>query len=54
VPEPDISLHFLIQRLNVLNQVPNNLIQRASSGGPHSIAQPAVFLKQYNWLSNAF
>jgi hypothetical protein len=27
VPEPDISLHFLIQVLKVLIQVPNNLIQ---------------------------
>src|SRR5213075_1213745 len=27
VPEPDISLHFLIQRLKILNQVPKNLIQ---------------------------
>jgi hypothetical protein len=27
VPEPDISLHFLIQLLKRLNQVPNNLIQ---------------------------
>src|SRR5258708_8471778 len=28
VPEPDISLHFLIQVLKTLNQTPNNLIQR--------------------------
>jgi hypothetical protein len=28
VPEPDISLHFLIQRLKILNQVPKKLIQR--------------------------
>src|SRR5258708_10812927 len=28
VPEPDISLHFLIQVLKTLNQAPNNLIQR--------------------------
>src|SRR3981081_1075016 len=28
VPEPDISLHFLIQGLKVLNQAPKNLIQR--------------------------
>jgi hypothetical protein len=28
VPEPDISLHFLIQRLKILNQAPNKLIQR--------------------------
>src|SRR5271168_3041645 len=27
VPEPDISLHFLIQLVRVLNEVPNNLIQ---------------------------
>jgi len=28
VPEPDISLHFLIQGLKILNQAPKNLIQR--------------------------
>jgi hypothetical protein len=28
VPEPDISLHFLIQPLKVLNQVLKSLIQR--------------------------
>src|ERR1017187_8083293 len=27
VPEPDISLHFLIQVLKILNQLPKNLIQ---------------------------
>src|SRR5664279_3994834 len=27
VPEPDMSLHFLIQRLKNLNQVPKKLIQ---------------------------
>jgi hypothetical protein len=32
VPEPDISLHFLIQRLKILNQVPKKLIQRLSAG----------------------
>jgi hypothetical protein len=51
VPEPDISLHFLIQVLKVLNQVPKNLIQ-CLSGGRHSIACPAEFLKQYNRLSD--
>jgi hypothetical protein len=32
VPEPDISLHFLILVLKILNQVPNNLIQRLIPG----------------------
>jgi hypothetical protein len=32
VPEPDISLHFLILGLKILNQVPNNLIQRLIRG----------------------
>jgi hypothetical protein len=32
VPEPDISLHFLILVLKILNQVPNNLIQRLIHG----------------------
>src|SRR4030081_3466953 len=27
VPEPGISLHFLVQRRKILNQVPKNLIQ---------------------------
>jgi hypothetical protein len=31
VPEPDISLHFLIQRLKVLNEVPGNFIQNLAS-----------------------
>jgi hypothetical protein len=30
VPEPDISLHFLIQGLKALNQVPKDLIQHLS------------------------
>jgi hypothetical protein len=30
VPEPDISLHFLIQGLKALNQVPKDLIQPLS------------------------
>jgi hypothetical protein len=30
VPEPDISLHFLIQLLKSLNQTPTYLIQRLS------------------------
>jgi len=53
VPEPDISLHFLIQRLKKLNQAPKNLIQHLT-GGPYSIARPAAFLKQYNRVSDAF
>ena len=32
VPEPDISLHFLIQHLKILNQVPKDLIQHLSGG----------------------
>jgi hypothetical protein len=47
VPEPDISLHFLIQPLKVLNQVLKNLIQRLIYR-LYSIACPAEFLKQYN------
>jgi hypothetical protein len=53
VPEPDISLYFLIQGLKVLNQAPKNLIQRLTCG-PYSIACPAAFLKQYNRLSDVF
>jgi len=53
VPEPDISLHFLIQRLKKLNQAPKNLIQHLT-GGPYSIVRPAAFLKQYNRVSDAF
>jgi hypothetical protein len=34
VPEPDISLHFLIQLLKRLNQVPNNLIQDLTAAPP--------------------
>src|ERR1039457_3399229 len=47
VPEPDISLHFLIQYHKVLNQVPRTLIQRLICC-PYSIACPGAFLKQYN------
>jgi hypothetical protein len=36
VPEPDISLHFLILVLKVLNQVPNNLIQHLIHGSSRS------------------
>src|ERR1700739_3827538 len=32
VPEPDISLHFLIQVLKTLTQVPKDLIQHLSGG----------------------
>jgi hypothetical protein len=32
VPEPDISLHLLIQLLKILNQAANNLIQRLAAG----------------------
>src|SRR5260370_22377952 len=49
VPEPDLSLLFLIQPLKVLNQVLKNLIQRLIYL-LYSIACPAEFLKQYNWL----
>src|SRR5260370_30551903 len=53
VPEPDISLHFLIQPLKVLNQVLKNLVQRLIHR-PYSIACPAEFLKQYNCVSDIF
>src|SRR2546430_10934356 len=32
VPEPDISLHFLIQPLKILNQASKHLIQRLIDG----------------------
>src|SRR6266851_45915 len=51
VPEPDISLHFLIQRLKVLNQALKDLIQYLT-GARHSIACRGEFLKQYNRLSD--
>jgi hypothetical protein len=53
VPEPDISLHFLMQRLKILNQALKNLIQRLT-GGRYPIARQAEFLKQYNRLSDVF
>jgi hypothetical protein len=31
-PEPDISLHLLIQVLKILNQAPNSLIQSLAAG----------------------
>src|SRR5882672_11190619 len=49
VPDPDISLHFLIRRLKIPNQVPKNLI-RHPSAGRISIACPVAFLKQNNGL----
>src|SRR4029077_942332 len=52
VPEPDISLHFLIQGLKTLNQVPKDLIQHQRRS--YSFACLAEFLKQYNWLSDTF
>src|SRR6202521_4526271 len=44
VPEPDISLHFLIQALKILNQAPKNFIQHVErrpvfDGLPGSISQ---------------
>jgi hypothetical protein len=53
VPEPDISLHFLIQHLKVLNHVPNSFIQHLSDGR-YSIACLAAFLKQYNRVREGF
>jgi len=53
VPEPDISLHFLIQLLKSLNQVPNKLIRRLSDGR-YSMPAGRHFLKQYNRVSNVF
>jgi hypothetical protein len=53
VPEPDISLHFLIQRLKVLNQVLKALIQNLEFPAP-SIACPAEFLKRNNRFSDIF
>jgi hypothetical protein len=32
VPEPDIFLHFLIQRVRILNQVPNKVLQHLIEG----------------------
>src|SRR3984885_3459901 len=49
VPEPDISLHFLIQSLKVLNQVPKNLIPQHGRG-LHPVAGPPAFLKPYYQL----
>jgi hypothetical protein len=40
VPEPDISLHLLIQLLKILNQAPNSLIQLLAAGPFRS---PAVW-----------
>src|ERR1700690_1850051 len=38
VPEPDISLHLLIQLLKILNQAANNLIQPLAAGPLRSAA----------------
>jgi hypothetical protein len=53
VPEPDISLHSLIQFLKTPIEAPNNRIQ-ASNQQPYSIAFPAAFLKRYNRVKDAF
>jgi hypothetical protein len=53
VPEPDISLHFLIQLLKSLNQVPKKLTQRLSDAR-YSMPVGRHFLKQYNWLDDTF
>jgi len=53
VPEPDISLHFLIQLLKNLNQVPNKLFQGLSDGR-YSMPVQQYFLKQYNRLDDTF
>src|SRR6478736_4064648 len=41
VPEPDISLHFLIQLLKSLNQVPTYLIQRLKRGSTFDACRAA-------------
>jgi len=51
VPEPDISLHFLIQLLKILNQAPRELIQRLKRR-PEAMAGLATFLKQYIGLGS--
>src|SRR5882757_9576421 len=38
---PDISLHFLIQRLKILNQLPKRLIQHLMQG-PGTGSRPAL------------
>jgi len=53
VPEPDISLHFLIQLLKSLNQVPKKLIQRFTKAVTR-LPVPQYFLKQYNRLRDVF
>jgi len=53
VPEPDISLHFLIQLLKSLNQVPKKLFQRLTDGR-YSMPVGRHFLKQNNRVSNLF
>jgi hypothetical protein len=52
VPDPDISLHFLIRCLKIREQVPKNLI-RHPGAGRISIACPVAFLKQNNRVSEA-
>jgi len=53
VPEPDISLHFLIQLFKSLNQAPKELFQRLT-GARYSMPVGRHFLKQYNWLDATF
>jgi len=51
---PDISLHFLIQRLKILNQLPKRLIQTRMQGGATSFApvlRGTIFSKEITGLA---
>src|SRR5216683_1859683 len=52
VPDPDISLHFLIRHLKIQKQVPKKP-HSTPRRRPHSIACPVAFLKQNNRVSEA-
>jgi len=53
VPEPDISLHFLIQLLKSLNQATKKPFQRLTEAR-YSMPVGRHFLKQYNRLDDTF
>ena len=53
VPEPDMSLHFLIQRLKNLNQAPKKLIQDLRPA-PVRLPVQRGFLKRNNGVSGSF
>jgi hypothetical protein len=53
VPEPDISLHFLIQRLKILNELANKRIQDLTSGYIRRAAG-GDFSSTTNGVSGAF